>query len=98
MSNKFDVRYTTVYADYAALYGLVPYRAIDGSNVSPSNNAEVSASTLNGTVYLNSLNVVHNTVVTDSNLTTVDKLSFLAGMSEIYSNGNAEIYRNTAGN
>ena len=96
MSKKIDVQYTPVYADDAASYELVSYRAIDGSYVLPLSNAtEVS---VNGTVYLNSLNVVDKTIVTDSYLTTTDKLSFLAGMSEIYSNGNVEIYRNNTGN
>lgn len=56
-----------------------------------SNVTEVSP---NGIVYLSSLNVVNNTVVTAYYDCTLDELTFLQVMSKIYTNGGSEIYKN----
>lgn len=96
MTKKIDVQHTQVYADVSSTANaLVPYSAIDGSNVSStlSNTTEVP---VNQIVYMDTLNIVHNTIVGAYNLWNSSDVSFLNNLNTIYANGASQIYENSA--
>jgi len=93
MHKNVDIQHTQVYADRPSKGNvLMTYGSIYGGYIfSLSNTTSVS---INGTVYLSSLNTVHKIIVGKFFLFTLDELSFLDDMNKVYTNGGGEIYRN----
>ena len=97
MHKNVDNQDTQIYADMSSIENVLgTYGSIYGGDIFLlSNTTSVS---INGTVYLNSLNTVQKIIVTEFYLCTLDELSFLDDMNKIYTNGGGEIYRNPLGN
>lgn len=84
-----------LYADRSSRALLISYGSIPLEVILPLSNVTVISG--NDTVYLSSLNVISNTVVTAHYSCKLDELTFLANMDQVYSNGGNEIYSNPAG-
>ena len=96
MHKNLNNRNIQVYADLSSILNvLTTYGSIYGGGVLALSN--VTSVSINGAVYLNSLNTMHKTIVTESYLCTPDELSFLNNLNKIYTNGGSEIYRNSVG-
>jgi len=94
MHKELTNRNTQVYADLSSIENvLTTYGSKYGGSVLALSN--VTSVTIHGAVYLNSLNIMHKTIVTESYLCTPDELSFLDDLNKIYTNGGSEIYRNS---
>lgn len=92
MHEKADNRRSQVYADFSSIEVLVIYGSIYKGYIESLSNITIVSN--NGIVYLSSLNVLHETVVTKSYVCRLDELSFLANLNKIYTNGGSEIHRN----
>jgi uncharacterized membrane protein len=82
-----------IYADRSSRALLISYGSIPLEDLLPLSNVTVISE--NSTVYLSRLNVVNKTVVTADYYCKLDELAFLGEMSQIYSNGENEIYSNS---
>ena len=81
---------TPIYADLSSASLLISYGSIALSDVLTLSNVTVVSE--NGTVFLSSLNVIDRMVLTSYFYNSLDNLTFLRDMSQVYSNGRNEIY------
>jgi uncharacterized membrane protein len=93
LSKNVAIEYTQIYADFWSRrtelrgYGSVYV----GCTETLSNTTKI---TINGIVYLSSLNIIEGTVVGDRYLWNSSELGFLSDLNTIYSNGGCEVYKN----
>ena len=87
------VRQTQIYSDWSAAMELRAYGLVyPGYVASLSNTTKVIA---NGVVYLNSLNIIEDTLISSRLMWNTSEISFLNDMNIVYSNGGSKIYKNT---
>ena len=92
MHKNADIQHSQVYADLSSINTLITYSSTYVGDIFLLSNT--TSVTINGTVYLSPLNTIHETIVTQFYLCTLDELSFLDNLNKIYANGGSEIYRN----
>jgi len=93
VSRNVAIGYTRIYADFwGRLTELRGYGIVYAGYVEVlSNTTKITA---NGIVYLNSLNIIEETVVGSRYVWNLSELSFLSDLNMVYSNGGSEVYKN----
>jgi uncharacterized membrane protein len=93
ISKSVVVEHTQIYSDqWARVTELRAYASIYVGNVETLSNT--TKITTNGTVYLNSLNIIEETVGGGRYAWNPSELGFLSDLNTIYSNGGCELYKN----
>jgi uncharacterized membrane protein len=90
VSKEVNLENSPLYADAVSSdYVLTIYGMIYKGNINRLSNVTIVEK--NGIVYLSTLNVIHETIVSVGDLWNSSELAFLDNMNKIYSNGQCEI-------
>jgi len=97
MSKNLDTEYMQIYVDEVSRYKiLTSYGMIRDTAPNVKVLSNTTLLTINGTLYLSQLNIVHGIIVSDKHYTwnSSELYPHLNDMNKIYSNGGSEIYIN----